>query len=47
MNIGPFGADVIMTRRHCDPGPRLHRQAMYISASVAIVLVATANARET
>src|SRR5471032_3440566 len=32
MNIGPFGADVIMTRRHFEPGPKLHRQVLYSSA---------------
>jgi O-antigen/teichoic acid export membrane protein len=39
MNIGPFGADVIMTRRHFEPGPKLHRQVLYSSAIVAVVLV--------
>jgi O-antigen/teichoic acid export membrane protein len=38
INIGPFGADVIMTRRHFDPGPQLHRQVMYTVAIVAVVL---------
>src|SRR5471032_1193149 len=31
-NTGPFGADVIMTRRHFEPGPKLHRQVLYSSA---------------
>jgi hypothetical protein len=38
MDIGPFGADVIMTRRHLEPGPKLHRQVCS-SAIVAVVLV--------
>jgi len=42
MNIGPFGADIIMTRRHFEPGPKLHRQVSYTSALVAVILVAVA-----
>jgi O-antigen/teichoic acid export membrane protein len=39
MSIGPFGADVIMTRRHYDPGPELHRRVLTTSLIVAVVLV--------
>jgi O-antigen/teichoic acid export membrane protein len=39
MNIGPFGADVLMTRRHYDPGPQLHRQVLCTSGIVALLLV--------
>lgn len=39
MSIGPFGADVIMTRRHYDPGPELHRRVLCTSFIVAVVLV--------
>jgi O-antigen/teichoic acid export membrane protein len=42
INVGPFGADVILTRRHFDPGPHLHRQVMCTSAIAAVVLVAVA-----
>ena len=39
INVGPFGLDVVKTRRHDDPGPQLHWQVMYTSAIVAVVLV--------
>jgi O-antigen/teichoic acid export membrane protein len=42
INVGPFGADVILTRRHFDPGPHLHRQVFVTSAIAALVLAAIA-----
>jgi O-antigen/teichoic acid export membrane protein len=38
VNIGPIGADVILTRRHFDPGPKLHAQVLLTSGSVAVIL---------
>jgi O-antigen/teichoic acid export membrane protein len=40
INVGPFGADVILTRRRFDPGPHLHRQVFFTSAIAALLLAA-------
>jgi O-antigen/teichoic acid export membrane protein len=38
VNIGPIGADVILTRRRFDPGPKLHAQVLLTSGLVAVIL---------
>jgi O-antigen/teichoic acid export membrane protein len=40
INVGPIGADVILTRDHFDPGPRIHRQVLLTSCAVACVVSA-------
>src|ERR1700722_3744562 len=39
INVGPIGADVILTRRAVEPGAKLHRQVLWSSMVVAIVVV--------
>src|ERR1700691_1469791 len=38
VNIGPIGADVILTRTRFDPGPKLHVQVLLTSGLVAVIL---------
>jgi O-antigen/teichoic acid export membrane protein len=44
INIGPIGADVILTRRRFDFGAKLHRQVFLTSSAVAVVLAAVSAA---
>jgi O-antigen/teichoic acid export membrane protein len=42
INVGPFGADVIMTRRQLHPGRILQRQVFLYSTVIALILAAIA-----
>jgi O-antigen/teichoic acid export membrane protein len=44
VSIGPFGVDVIMTRRRIHPGPALHYQVLLQAALAAVVLALLAKA---
>jgi len=40
INVGPIGADIILTRDPLDPGPRIHGQVLLTSCAVACVVIA-------
>lgn len=44
ISVGPFGADVIMTRRHLHPGSSLQRQVLVHSALIATLMAVFARA---